>query len=70
MSDGDSTRQAKDLRDHATSLLRKAARCGDPAQRDDLLRTAVARLDEARRLLDRLGDKAEGLGSSPARKMH
>ncbi len=67
----DSARQAKDLRDHATSLLQEAARCSDPARRDGLLREAVARLDEARLLLYRLDNEAEGLGSSRStRKMH
>ena len=72
MSDGDSARQAQDqaqdqaktLRDHATSLLQEAAQCGDPARRDGLLRAAVARLNEARRLLDQLDDTSERLGSS------
>ena len=68
MSDGDSARQAKDLRDHATSLLQEAARCGDPARRDGLLRAAVARLNEARLLLDRLDDTSERLGSSHSAK--
>jgi len=68
MSDGDSARQTQDqvktLRDHATSLLQEAAQCGDPARRDGLLRAAVARLNEARRLLDQLDDTSERLGSS------
>ena len=72
MSDGDSARQAQDqaqdqakaLRDHATSLLQQAARCGDPVRRDGLLHAAVARLNAARRLLDQLDDTSERLGSS------
>ena len=80
MSDGDSARQAHDqaqglaqgqartLRDHATSLLQEAAQCGDPARRDGLLRAAVARLNEARRLLDQLDDTSERLGSSHSMK--
>lgn len=70
MSDGDSVRQAKDLRDHATSLLHEAAQCGDPARRDGLLREAVAQLDRARRLLDQSDDAAGEPGPSPARRMH
>jgi len=64
MSDGDSASQAQDLRDHATSLLQEAAQCGDPARRDGLLRAAVARLSEARRLLHQLDNTSERLGSS------
>ncbi len=70
MSDCDSARQAQDqdhaktLRDHATSLLQEAAQCGDPVRRDGLLRAAIARLNEARRLLDQLDDASERLGSS------
>ena len=68
MSDGDSARQAQDLRDHATFLLQEAARCRDPARRDGLLRQAVARLNEARRLLDQPDDTPERLGSSGSMK--
>ena len=72
MSDGDSARQAQDqaqgqaktLREHATSLLQEAAQCGDPVRRDSLLRAAVTRLNEARRLLDQPDDTSERLGSS------
>lgn len=80
MSDGDSARQAqgqaqdlaqdraKTLRGHATSLLQEAAQCGDPVRRDDLLRAAVNRLNEARRLVDQLDDTSERLGSSRSTK--
>ncbi len=68
MGDGDSDRQAQDLRDHATSLLREAAQCGDPARRDGLLRQAVARLNEARRLVDRLDAASERLAASHSTK--
>ena len=68
MSNGDSARQAQDLRDHATALLQEAAQCGDPARRDGLLRQAVARLNEARRLLDELDDTSERLGASHSTK--
>lgn len=70
MSDGDSARRAKDLRDHATTLLREAVQCDDLARRDGLLREAVARLDEARRLLNRLDNQDEDLGSNLTRRMH
>ena len=70
MSDGDSARQAKDLRDQATFLLQEAVRCGDSVRRDHLLCEAVARLDEARRLLNRLDNRDEDLGSRPTRRMH
>ena len=62
MNDGDNAHQARGLRDHAASLLREAAQCGDPARRDGLLREAMARLDEARRLLDQLDDAIGRLG--------
>ena len=65
MSDGDGANQAQDLREHAAFLLREAARCGDPGQRDSLLREAMARLGEARRLLDRLDDALGRLGPGP-----
>ena len=68
MSDRDSARQAQDLRDRATSLLQEAAQCGDPVRRDGLLRAAVARLNEARRLLDRLDDTSERLGACHSTK--
>ena len=68
MSDSDSAHQARGLRDHAAYLLREAAQCGDPAQRDGLLREAMARLDEARRLLDRLDAAIGRLGPSPPRR--
>ena len=68
MSDGDSADQAQDLRDPAASLLRKAAQCVDPARRDGLLRDAMARLGEARRLLDRLDDALGRPGPSPPRR--
>ena len=64
MSDGDGAREAKGLRDHATSLLQEAVRCGDPVRRDSLLREAVARLNEARLLLDRPDDASGRFGSS------
>lgn len=70
MSDGDSAHWAQDLRDHAVSLLREAAQCGDPAQRDGLLREAMARLDEARRLLDRLDDALGRLSPRITRRTH
>jgi len=70
MSNGDGARQAKDLRDQATSLLHEAARCNDPAQRDGLLREAITRLDKARLLLHGLDEEAEGLGLSPTRRLH
>ncbi len=69
MSDGDSAHRAQDLRDHAASLLREAAECGDPARCDGLLREAMAQLDEARRLLDQLDDAIGRLGPSPTRRM-
>ena len=76
MSDGDSARQAQDqaqdlakaLRDHATSLLQEAAQCSDLVRRDDLLRAAVNRLNEARRLLDQLDGTSERPGSSYSMK--
>ncbi len=68
MSDDDSAHQAKDLRDQATSLLQEAAQCGDPQRRDGLLRAAVARLNEARQLLDQLDDTSERLGTSHSTK--
>ena len=68
MSDGDSARQAQDLRDHATTLLQEAAQCGDPVRRDGLLRQAVARLNEARLLMDRLDTASERLGASHSTK--
>ena len=67
-SDDDSARQAKDLRDQATSLLQEAAQCGDPRRRDGLLRAAVARLNEARQLLDQLDHTSERLGTSHSTK--
>ncbi len=68
MSDGDNAQQARGLRDHAAFLLREAAQCGDPAQRDGLLREAMARLDEARRLLDQLDVAIGRLGPSLPRR--
>lgn len=70
MSNGDCARQAKDLRHHATFLLHEAALCGDPARRDGLLREAVAQLDKARRLLDRLDAGTEVFGSGSTGSMH
>ena len=71
MSDGDGARQAQDLRDHATSLLQDAARCGDPVRRDRLLRQAVARLNEARLLMNQPDAACERLGAShPAQGIH
>ena len=61
MTDGGSVRQVQYLRDHAVTLLQEAAQCGDSARRDGLLREAVARLDEARLLLDRLDPAPDGL---------
>lgn len=68
MSDGGSAHRARGLRTHAAFLLREAAQCGDPARRDGLLREAMARLDEARRLLDQLDDALGRLGPSPPRR--
>ncbi len=68
MSNGDSAHRVQDLRDHAAFLLREATRCGDPARCDGLLRDAVAELDEARRLLDRLDDAIGRLGPRPPRR--
>ena len=63
--------QAKTLRGHATSLLQEAAQCGDPVRRDDLLRAVVARLDEARRLLDQPDGTSEDFGPGhSARRNH
>ena len=70
MSNGDSTRQAQDLRDQATSLLHEAAQCSDPARRDGLLREAITRLEKARLLLHGLDEEAEGLGLGPTRRTH
>lgn len=48
--------QAQCLRDMAREKLDEAARCPDPAQRDMLLKQALATLAEARRLRAALAD--------------
>lgn len=68
MTDGDSVRQVQYLRDHAITLLQEAAQCSDSERRDGLLREAVARLDEARLLLDRLDSSPERLGVNHSTK--
>jgi len=60
MGDSDVASQAEALRNRAAGLLQDAARCSDPVRRDALLRGALARLGEARLLLD----GADGLGAS------
>lgn len=66
MTDGDAATQAQALRDSAAALLQEAAQSTDLALRDDLIRTALAQIGEARRLLN----TAEAPPSRPAMRPH
>ena len=56
------------LREEATARLQDAVRCADSARRDALLREALASLDRARALRDRVGNgRGDGAGSPGAK---
>ena len=66
MTGGDAATQAQALRDSAAGLLQEAAQSTDLALRDALTRKALARIEQARRLLDE--DRAST--SQPAMRLH
>ncbi len=71
MGDSGATTKAKLLRNRAASLLRDAARCTDATQRDALLNEALARLNEARLLLNQVDDAASSHGAiQPTARIH
>ena len=66
MTGGDAATQAQALRDSAAALLQEAVQSTDLARRDALTRKALARIEQARRLLD----EARGSTPQPVTRLH